>query len=102
MNSVRSGGRAPEVASTIGWQYGQGRLHWTVRVCGDGGASKQRFGGVAQLGERLLCKQDVAGSIPVTSTIFCGLVQGTFRSHKPIGVVRFHHPQPVLETWPSG
>ena len=26
------------------------------------------FGGVAQLGERLLCKQDVAGSIPVTST----------------------------------
>ena len=27
------------------------------------------FGGVAQLGERLLCKQNVAGSIPVTSTI---------------------------------
>ena len=27
-------------------------------------------GGVAQLVERLLCKQDVAGSIPVTSTIF--------------------------------
>ena len=25
-------------------------------------------GGVAQLGERLLCKQNVAGSIPVTST----------------------------------
>lgn len=32
------------------------------------GATKH--GGVAQLGERLLCKQDVAGSIPVTSTIF--------------------------------
>ena len=28
------------------------------------------IGGVAQLGERLLCKQDVAGSIPVTSTIY--------------------------------
>ncbi len=26
------------------------------------------FGGVAQLGERLLCTQKVAGSIPVTST----------------------------------
>jgi hypothetical protein len=25
-------------------------------------------GGVAQLGERLLCKQEGAGSIPVTST----------------------------------
>ena len=30
------------------------------------------FGGVAQLGERLLCKQEVIGSIPFTSTI--GLV----------------------------
>jgi hypothetical protein len=28
-----------------------------------------RFGGVAQLGERLLCKQEVIGSIPFTSTI---------------------------------
>ena len=28
------------------------------------------IGGVAQLGERLLCKQDVAGSIPVTSTMY--------------------------------
>jgi hypothetical protein len=27
-------------------------------------------GGVAQLGERLLCKQEVIGSIPFTSTIF--------------------------------
>lgn len=27
------------------------------------------MGGVAQLGERLLCKQEVAGSNPVTSTI---------------------------------
>ena len=31
------------------------------------------FGRVAQLGEHLLCKQGVAGSIPVTSTnfLFC-------------------------------
>ena len=31
-----------------------------------------RFGGVAQLGERLLCKQEVVGSIPITSTNFHG------------------------------
>jgi hypothetical protein len=31
-------------------------------------------GGVAQLGERLLCKQEVIGSIPFTST---NLVHGT-------------------------
>ena len=29
-------------------------------------------GGVAQLGERLLCKQEVIGSIPFTSTIATG------------------------------
>ena len=29
------------------------------------------IGGVAQLGERLLCKQEVIGSIPFTSTIIC-------------------------------
>ena len=29
------------------------------------------FGGVAQLVEQLLCKQTVAGSIPVSSTSFC-------------------------------
>jgi hypothetical protein len=28
------------------------------------------FGGVAQLGERLPCKQEVSGSIPLISTIF--------------------------------
>ena len=28
-----------------------------------------QFGGIAQLGERLLCKQEVIGSIPFTSTI---------------------------------
>ena len=29
-----------------------------------------RFGGLAQLGERLPCKQEVSGSIPLISTIF--------------------------------
>ena len=31
-----------------------------------------KTGGVAQLGERLLCKQEVIGSIPFTSTSFSG------------------------------
>ena len=31
-----------------------------------------RLGGVAQLGERLLCKQEVIGSIPFTSTSITG------------------------------
>ena len=31
---------------------------------------RQVFGGVAQLGERLVCNQNVAGSIPVTSTMY--------------------------------
>jgi hypothetical protein len=31
------------------------------------------FGAIAQLGERLLCKQEVTGSIPVGSTRFSSL-----------------------------
>ena len=34
-----------------------------------------KVGGVAQLGERLLCKQEVIGSIPFTSTIFVSNVK---------------------------
>ena len=30
---------------------------------------KQIYGGIAQLGEHLLCKQGVSGSIPLISTI---------------------------------
>ena len=33
-------------------------------------------GGVAQLGERLLCKQEVIGSIPFTSTILLRVERG--------------------------
>lgn len=32
--------------------------------------SKINFGGLAQLGERLLCTQEVSGSIPLVSTIY--------------------------------
>ena len=31
---------------------------------------QMRYGGIAQLGEHLLCKQGVSGSIPLISTIF--------------------------------
>ena len=34
-----------------------------------GPGSAVRIGGVAQLGERLVCNQEVIGSIPFTSTI---------------------------------
>ena len=33
------------------------------------GPNKRGYGGIAQLGERLLCKQEVSGSIPLISTI---------------------------------
>jgi hypothetical protein len=36
-----------------------------------GGASPREYGGVAQLGEHLLCKQGVIGSNPFISTSGC-------------------------------
>jgi hypothetical protein len=41
--------------------------------------SENHFGAVAQLGEHLLCKQGVTGSIPVSSTSISG---GSFRAGK--------------------
>ena len=35
---------------------------------GHGVAMVTAWGGIAQLGERLLCKQEVSGSIPLAST----------------------------------
>ena len=39
------------------------------RLARDGARESQRLGAVAQLGERLLCKQEVIGSIPLTSIL---------------------------------
>jgi hypothetical protein len=39
-----------------------------LRVIPVAQVGKIQFGGVAQLGEHLLCKQGVTGSIPVVST----------------------------------
>ena len=35
----------------------------------------KRFGGLAQLGERLPCKQEVSGSIPLISTKYGPIAQ---------------------------
>ena len=34
--------------------------------------TKRFFAGIAQLGERLPCKQSVVGSMPTPGSIFCG------------------------------
>lgn len=73
------------------------------------------IGGVAQQGEHLLCKQKVAGSIPVTSTnasvaqkverethaancmkltLWCGIMMLDRYSQKAENVVRFHAEAP--------
>ena len=45
------------------------------------------IGGVAQLGEHLLCKQGVVGSIPVTSTSFEARRQTTVDGNRPLSPV---------------
>ena len=44
-------------------------------------------GGVAQLGERLLCKQEVVGSIPITSTKVLGTRSLGTRARAGLGFV---------------
>jgi hypothetical protein len=44
------------------------------------------IGGVAQLGERLLCKQEVIGSIPFTSTN-SGREREEFGSERTVGLL---------------
>ena len=46
------------------------RAHPDPPVCGWALGGRRADGGVAQLGEHLLCKQGVNGSIPLSSTIF--------------------------------
>ena len=75
-----------------------------VRIHPDPPGSKT--GAVAQLGERLLCKQEVVGSIPSSSTIAGNRGQGTGNSNHagPSFTYRLHAstqqwtwvPSPVL------
>ena len=45
----------------------------------------QEIGAVAQLGEHLLCKQGVSGSIPLSSTILCPDAVASFGCYDPDG-----------------
>ena len=57
--------RVEHADATCQWQVANRKS----RASNGEGHFAQRNGGVAQLGERLLCKQEVIGSIPFTSTI---------------------------------
>ena len=46
-------------------------------------ASRAWLGAIAQLGERVLCKHEVVGSIPSGSTIFVGAGDSAPRSRPP-------------------
>ncbi len=46
-------------------------------------APRAWFGAIAQLGERVLCKHEVVGSIPSGSTIFVGTGDSASRSLPP-------------------
>ncbi len=69
-------------------------LRW-LRLAGeDPGLSICMTGGLAQLGEHLLCKQGVVGSIPSSSTnhqciAFCaGRAEGCALAIEPVRVIR--------------
>ena len=47
----------------------------------------EQNGALAQLGEHLLCKQGVIGSIPISSTIFCP------HAERPSGWLRTGRPK---------
>ena len=53
-----------------------------VRLPSDRSASCPELGLVAQLGERLLCKQEVIGSIPFTSTTVAALGRNDERQRR--------------------
>ena len=49
----------------------------------DGNTPTSKYGGVAQLGEHLLCKQGVIGSIPfISTTPAAGKSRGSFLEEK--------------------
>ena len=68
-----------------GQKYFSKDLDGTPR-CRAHSRSPKNAGGIAQLGERQLCKLDVAGSIPVASTKHPEKSGNWFAKRKPIGV----------------
>ena len=51
----------------MNWRYSGRRDRFDLSIGG-----RRRDGAIAQLGERVLCKHEVVGSIPSGSTRFCG------------------------------
>ena len=96
---LSSAGRATE-SHSVGHRFDPDRLHqlrWsslsilrlrafgatgsTSRLDGEAAETARRNGALAQLGERVLCKHEVTGSIPVGSTSSVGSVEAT--GHRP-------------------
>ena len=59
------------------------------------GVKREAPGGLAQLGEHLLCKQGVVGSIPSSSTKVCVLTASEGTQHQS-GFVRQHEASLLL------
>ncbi len=58
-----------------------------VRIHPDPPIEREQFtrGAIAQLGERLLCKQEVTGSIPVGSTTFSNSIWRQVHAARVLG-----------------
>lgn len=73
--TLKSGSRS--VNTLERWQSGQmrclGKAESVTALGFESLSLRHFFGGIAQLGEHLLCKQDVVGSIPTASTIFMAI-----------------------------
>ena len=83
VRGLSSAGRATE-SHSVGHRFDPDRLHqlsasflaqpivFDLRASGATGSTSGTIGALAQLGEHLLCKQGVTGSIPVGSTSMTG------------------------------
>jgi hypothetical protein len=71
-------GREPRVCSSVGQSAPLIRVRPEVRIFPDPPLCQVALveGAIAQLGERVLCKHEVAGSIPAGSTILPHTVAG--------------------------
>ena len=56
---------------------------------------KPAYGGLAQLGERVLCKHEVNGSIPLSSTNLTARKRWVIRMLGVLSQARQHHPSGV-------
>ena len=85
-------GREPRVCSSVGQSAPLIRVRPEVRIFPDPPLSRVALveGAIAQLGERLLCKQEVIGSIPIGSTTLASQMSRdtTHAPHRAIRCMR--------------